>query len=93
MPLFLKHKILKLFLQYLKGTLTDEFSLDCVVKSKPVIEPDDILLLLTHHWARDTSTFPTEDQCLALAALMLLAIYNDCQPGELVDTSKDGTAY
>ncbi len=49
---------------------------------------DDLILLLTHHWARDTSIFPTEDQRLTLAAIMLLLIYTGCRPAELVDAAK-----
>lgn len=46
---------------------------------------DDLLLLLTHLWARDTSVFPTEDHRLALATIMLLLIYTACRPAEMVD--------
>jgi hypothetical protein len=58
------------------------------VKSKPVLGPDDILLLLTHHWARDMCIFPTEDQRVPLATILLLSIYTGCRPVELVDGSK-----
>lgn len=53
-----------------------------------MLRADNILLLLTHHWARDISTFPIEDQCLALATIMLLSIYIGCRPAEIVDASK-----
>jgi len=53
-----------------------------------VLGADDLILLLTHHWARDTSIFPTEDQRLTLAAIMLLLIYTGCRPAELVDAAK-----
>ena len=49
---------------------------------------DDLLLLLTHLWARDTSIFPTEDQRLALATIMLLLMYTGCRPAEMVDAQK-----
>ena len=58
------------------------------MKLKPVLGPDDILLLLTHHWARDTCIFPIEDQRVAFAAILLLSIYTGCRPAELVDGSK-----
>lgn len=58
------------------------------MKAKPVLGSDDLLLLLTHHWGRDTNTFPTEEQRLALATAMLLLIYTGCRPAELVDGSK-----
>ena len=34
------------------------------------------------------SIFPTEDQRLALAAIMLLLIYTGCRPAKLVDAAK-----
>jgi len=58
------------------------------MKAKPVLGADDVLLLLTHLWARDTSIFPTEDQRLTLATMMLLSIYTGCRPAELADASK-----
>jgi hypothetical protein len=58
------------------------------VKPKPVLGPNDILLLLTHHWARDTCAFPTEDQRVSFAAILLFSIYTGCRPAELVDGSK-----
>lgn len=59
-----------------------------MIKAKPVLGADDILLLLTHLWARDTSIFPTEDQQLILATMMLLSIYIGCRPAELADALK-----
>jgi len=47
--------------------------------------------LLTYHWARDTSTFPTEDHRLDLATLMLFQSFTGCRPAELVDASKPKT--
>lgn len=49
---------------------------------------DDLLLGLTHHWSRDTSIFPTEDDRLDLPALMLFQAYTACRPAELVDGTK-----
>ncbi|ELR03151.1 hypothetical protein VC83_09677 [Pseudogymnoascus destructans] len=74
--------------KYLDATLADEFKLRRTMKAKPVLGADDILLLLTHLWARDTSIFPTEDQRLTLATAMLLSIYTGCRLAELADASK-----
>lgn len=68
--------------------MADRFNLERNTKAKPVLGADDILLLLTHRWARDTSTSPTEDQRLALATIMLISIYTGSRPTELVDASK-----
>ncbi|KAL5325417.1 hypothetical protein ACEPPN_006542 [Leptodophora sp. 'Broadleaf-Isolate-01'] len=45
-------------LAYIYGKLTTDFGLDITVKEKPVLGVDDLLLLLNHHWARDTSSSP-----------------------------------
>ena len=68
--------------------MKEEFGLVDTVKSKPVLGPDDVLLLLTHLWARDTCIFPTEDQRESLAAIKLISIFTGCRPAELVDGSR-----
>ncbi|TGO43983.1 hypothetical protein BCON_0678g00010 [Botryotinia convoluta] len=65
-----------------------EFDLRREKSAKPVLKADNLILLLTHHWARDTSIFPTEDQHLALATIMLLLIYTGYRPAELVHAAK-----
>jgi hypothetical protein len=65
-----------------------EFGLVDTVKAKPVLGPDDVLLLLTHLWARDACTFPTRDQCESPAAIMLLSIFTGCRPAELIERAR-----
>jgi hypothetical protein len=60
-------------------------------KPKPVLGVDDLLLLLTHHWARDTSTFPTERHRVQFALILLLLAYTGCRPAELVDAARKRT--
>jgi hypothetical protein len=55
-----------------------------------VLGSDDVLLLLTYLWARDTCTFPTEDQRHALAAILVLSIFTGARLGELVDATRRG---
>ena len=57
-------------------------------KAKPVLGVDDLLLGLTQHWARDRSVFPTEDDRLDFATIMLIQAYTACRPAELVDGGK-----
>jgi hypothetical protein len=64
------------------------FGLDNTVKSKPVLGVDDLLLLLNHHWARDTSTFSTERHRVQFALILLLLFGTGCRPAELVDGKK-----
>ena len=49
---------------------------------------DDLLLLLNYHWARDTSTFPTEQHRVGFALILLLLFGTGCRPAELVDGRK-----
>ena len=64
------------------------FGLDNTVKLKPVLGVDDLLLLLNYHWARDTSTFPTERYRVQFALILLLLFGTGCRPAELVDAKK-----
>jgi hypothetical protein len=68
--------------------LKKRYGLDLSVKSKPVMNIDDLLLALTHHWARDTSNFPTERQRVQLPMVMITAAYTASRPGELVDAGR-----
>ena len=65
-----------------------EFNLDDMPSPKPVMGVDDLLLGLTHHWSRDRSVFPTEDDRLDLPTAMLFQAFTACRPAELVDASK-----
>ncbi|PMD59341.1 uncharacterized protein K444DRAFT_630140 [Hyaloscypha bicolor E] len=75
-------------LAYIFGKLTTDFELDITVREKPVLGIDDLLLLLNYHWARDTSTFPTERYRVQFALILLLLFATGCRPMELVDAKK-----
>lgn len=64
------------------------YSLDITIRPKPVMNVDALLIALTHHWARDTSNFPTERQRVQLPLILLAAAYTSSRPGKLVDASK-----
>ena len=64
------------------------FDLDNQPGSKPVASSDDLLKVLIHHWAVDESVFPTEDDRLDLATIILFQAYTGCRPAELVDGTK-----
>lgn len=68
--------------------MTLAFKLDDQPSPKPVLGVDDLLLGLTHHWCRDRSVFPTEDDRLDLSTIMLFQSYTACRPAELVDSTK-----
>jgi hypothetical protein len=75
-------------LKFINGTLKADFSLDNTSKSKPVAGPDDLLVLLVQHWARDESIYPTEDDRLDVATIMLFQAYTGGRPAEFVHASK-----
>ena len=75
-------------MQYINGKLKVDFELDTTSKPKPVAGPDDLLLLLVQHWARDKSVFPTEDDRLDVATIMLFQSYTGGRPAEFVYSSK-----
>jgi hypothetical protein len=56
---FSSHHTLALWVKYINGELKDKFELDTKSKPKPVTGSDDLLLLLTQHWARDVLLFPS----------------------------------
>ncbi|EFZ00634.2 alcohol dehydrogenase [Metarhizium robertsii ARSEF 23] len=74
--------------EYINRKLTEKFKLDNQPGSKPVLGANDLLLGLTHHWCRDKSVFPTEDDRLDLSTIMLFQSYTACRPAELVDGTK-----
>ncbi|EJP62038.1 FluG domain-containing protein [Beauveria bassiana ARSEF 2860] len=74
--------------KYINDKLKTKFNLDDEPGSKPVLSVDDLLLGLTHHWSRDRRVFPTEDDRLDVAAIMLFQAYTACRPAELVDGTK-----
>lgn len=74
--------------QHLIGPLTFDFKLDIIAKSKPVLSVDDLLLLLNYHQARDTTTFPIEQQRVGNALILLLLFSTECWHIELVNTRK-----
>lgn len=75
-------------IKYINTVLKPEFSLDTTSKPKPVVGPDDLLLLLVQHWARDESVFPTEDDRHDLATIILFNAYTGGRPAEFTHASK-----
>jgi len=51
---------------------------------------DYLLLGLTHHWSRDRSIFPTENDQLDLPTIMLFQAYTACRLAELVGSKSRG---
>jgi Protein of unknown function (DUF3435) len=70
--------------QYIEGYLTIKYNLDTTVREKPVMDINDVFLVLHHHWVLDTSVFPDERQRLQLALLLLFSAYTATRPGALV---------
>jgi hypothetical protein len=50
---------------------------------------DDVFLVLHHHWALDTATFPDGRQRLQIALLILISAYTATQPETLVYVARN----
>ncbi len=57
---------------YLHGLLVHQRGLDMTTRERPVMNVDDVYLVLHHHYVLDTSIFTDERQRLQLALLLLL---------------------
>ncbi|KAF4633187.1 hypothetical protein G7Y89_g4931 [Cudoniella acicularis] len=73
---------------YINTELKSDYDLDPTAKPKPVAEPNDLLLLLTQHWARDKSVFHTENNRHDMATVMLFQAYTSSRPAKIVHSSK-----
>jgi hypothetical protein len=60
------------------------YNLDASTREKPVIDVDDIYLILHHHWVVDTAIFPDGRQRVQIALLVLEMAYTATRPAALV---------
>ncbi|KAH7042182.1 hypothetical protein B0J12DRAFT_702369 [Macrophomina phaseolina] len=67
-------KVIEEINDHIDGYLTRKYQLDPGAHPKPVMNVDDVFLILYHHWVLDTS----------LAFLLLLSAYTASRPGALV---------
>ena len=75
--------------QYIDVDLTRLYNLDLSTKEKPVMNVDDVFLVLHHHWVMDTATFPNGRQRLQVAFLVLMIAYTASRPGALVYVARN----
>ena len=78
--------------KFINGELTTDYDLDNMPKPKPLAGVDTLLLILTHHWARDESIFRTEDDRLDFACVTLFQAYTGGRPAEFVHGSKNAAS-
>jgi Protein of unknown function (DUF3435) len=57
---------------------------DASTREKPVMNVDDIYLILHHHWVVDTAIFPDGRQRVQIALLVLEMAYTATRPAALV---------
>ena len=51
---------------------------------KPLLEAEEFVELIRHHWASDINVFQNERQRLQLAAILLLAAFTESRPHALL---------
>ncbi|CAG7936683.1 unnamed protein product [Penicillium nalgiovense] len=69
---------------YMKEHLVARYNLDMSVGEKPVMNVDDLYIVLHHHWTRDATPYPDGRQIIQLAFLLLVSAYTASRPGALV---------
>ncbi|KAK4206310.1 hypothetical protein QBC37DRAFT_459804, partial [Rhypophila decipiens] len=72
---------------YITGELTLSYALDTTTEEKPVLNGDDIYLILHHHWVHDRSKFPDEHQRIQLALMIQIQSYTATRPRVLAYVS------
>ena len=73
----------------MKENLVTRYNLDMSVGEKPVMDVDDLYLVLHHHWTKDITPYPDGRQIIQLAFLLLVSAYTASRPGALVYVEKN----
>jgi len=68
----------------MKENLVSRYNLDMSVEEKPVMNVDDLYIVLHHHWTKDKTPYPDGRQIIQLAFLLLVSAYTGSRPGALV---------
>lgn len=73
----------------MRGDLVARYHLDMSVGEKPVMNVDDLYIVLHHHWTKDKTPYPDGRQIIQLAFLLLVSAYTGSRPGALVYVEKN----
>jgi hypothetical protein len=73
----------------MKENLVARYNLDMSVGEKPVMNVDDLYIVLHHHWTKDKTPYPDGRQIIQLAFLLLVSAYTASRPGALVYVEKN----
>ncbi|KAM7215024.1 putative FluG domain containing protein [Rhypophila decipiens] len=65
---------------YIMSHLTISYALDTTTNDKPVLNVDDVYLILHHHWVHNRSRFPDEHQRVQLALMLQIPCYTATRP-------------
>ena len=62
-----------------------EHNLSVMDGPKPMLNVNDLLIVLQYHWASDVNTFSHERQRVQLALILLTAAFTTTRPGAIVE--------
>ncbi|KAM7211351.1 hypothetical protein V8F06_013259, partial [Rhypophila decipiens] len=80
-PRIRKRSLVLEYKRYITGELTLLYALDTTTtQEKPVLNVDDIDLILHHHWVHVRSKLPDEYQRMQLALMILIQSYTATRP-------------
>ncbi|KAJ5098773.1 hypothetical protein N7532_005774 [Penicillium argentinense] len=68
----------------MKENLVARYNLDMSVGEKPVMNVDDLYIVLHHLWTKDKTPYPDGRQIIQLAFILLVSAYTASRPGALV---------
>lgn len=68
-------------LQYMKEHLVTRYHLDLSVGEKPVMNVDNLYIVLHHHWTKEKTPHADGRQITQLAFLLLVSAYTGIRPG------------
>lgn len=72
----------------MKENLIPRYHLDMSVGERPVMNVDDLYIVLHHYWTKDKTPYPDGGKIIKLAFLLLVSAYTASRPGALVYVEK-----
>ena len=72
-------------MQFVGSVLKAEYNLSMLSKSKSIMNVDDLLQLLHHHWVLSTDYYPVERERVQHALIILFMACTTARPSTLVE--------
>ncbi|CAG7991807.1 unnamed protein product [Penicillium salamii] len=74
---------------YINKDLVERFNLNRSVEEKPIMNIDNLYIVLHYHWTKDTTLYPNSRQIIQLAFVLLVSAYTTSRLRALVYIEKN----